>query len=332
MPPTPHPDFVTWPGVAQHRVAGVHLRGRAGPLRARVCWPARVGSGASPPLLVLFRAGGFFPGSVDGTARLCRGLCCRVGVVVLSASYRPALETPYPAAFSDATTAMEWAADHAAELDADPGRLLVAGEGAGGNLAAALALHARDHRWPTITRQVLIYPNLDASQDAPSDTRQADARTNSTARMRRYDELHLSDGTRRTDPYASPLRAPSVAGVAPATVVTVGHGPRCDDGRRYAARLRQAGVEVEELRYDSPAHGVRVVSDLACALRHTLEPRSPPTAPRSRDRPDSCHSDHERTTQREEQERDHQRCTTPRGAAGMGRAGGAGPPHPAAGP
>jgi acetyl esterase len=259
------------------RVAGVRLRGPAGPLAARVYWPDRGHGGPDPALLVFFHASGFGYGSMDSADAFCRGLCSRAGVVVLSASYRPAPPHPYPAAFDDAKAAVEWVADHAAELDADPARLLVAGEGAGGNLAAAVALHARDRGWPSPVRQVLIYPNLDARQDTPSYVEHAHAAPNNAAGMRWYYSHYLPDGAAAADPYASPLCTPSVAGVAPATVVTVERDPLRDDGRRYAARLRRAGVPVQDMRSDALAHGVltevghlaadQVLADLVHALR-----------------------------------------------------------------
>ena len=253
----------------------MRLRGPAGPLAARIYWPERR-SGGVPALLVFFHASGFVAGSLDTAEALCRALCSRTGVVVLSVTYRTTPPHPYPAAFRDATAAVDWVADHAGELAADPARLLVAGEGAGGNLAAAVALHARDHGWPSPTRQVLIYPSLDARQDAPSYVEHAHASPNNAARMRRYYDRYLPDAASAAEPYASPLRVPSVVGVAPATVVTVGLDPLRDDGRRYAARLRSAGVPVQDLRYDGLAHGVlsrvgdvaagRVLTDLVRAL------------------------------------------------------------------
>ena len=223
----PDPD----PGFAVHRTAGLWLRG---PRRSRVYWP---GPGTAPALLVFFAV----PGGLDGADTVCRGLCSLPGLVVLSAPCRSAS----PAAVADARDATEWAADHAAELDADPGRLLVAGQGTGGGLAAAVSLHARDRRWPAIVRQVLIHPDL--------------------------------AGTAAGDPYTSPCPA----GVAPATVVTGDRDPLREDGRRYAARLRRAGVEVTELRHEAPflTSPARVLRDLADALRHSLEP------PQRRDTP-----------------------------------------------
>jgi acetyl esterase/lipase len=129
--------------IAVHRVADVQLRGPAAPLWARAYWPAP----AAPGLVVFFAS--------DGDA-LCRALCSQAGVVVLLVPV---------ADLAEATTVTEWAADHAAELDADPERLLVAGEGAGADLAAAVAVHARDQGWPALASQVLISPRL---PDLPS--------------------------------------------------------------------------------------------------------------------------------------------------------------------
>lgn len=269
-------------GLEVRRVADLRLRGPGGLLRARVYWPISPAFRPPPALLLYFHAGGYFPGTVRGADRLCRGLCARAGIVVLSASYRMGPDAPYPTAFCDATIALEWAADHAAELEADPGRLLVAGEGAGGNLAAVLALSARDQQWPPLTRQVLIYPNLDAWQDSPSYREHAGALPNSAAAMRRFYRSYLRDDEAAEDPYASPLHAASVAGLAAATVVTVEYDPLRDDGRRYAARLRHGGVEVDELRYDDLAHGAlallgrggaaeRMLDDLARSLRRALD-------------------------------------------------------------
>jgi acetyl esterase/lipase len=139
------------------------------------------------------------------------------GVVVLTAAVRPAPYDLACTAFDDASAVLGWAADHAEELDADPERLVVAGHGGGAALAAAVTLHARDQWWPAISRQVLIHPDLDAWQASV--------------------------------PYASSLRAAPLEGAAPATIVS-GTG---DDGRCLAARLREAGVEVEELTHDAAA-------------------------------------------------------------------------------
>jgi acetyl esterase len=148
------------PGLAVHRVADVLLRGPAGPLPARAYWPAGPEPLVAPPLLVLFPGDGSAPDGLEGADALCRGVCSYVGVVVLSVTYRSATPRSDGAAPEDATAAVHWAADHAAQLGADPGRLLVAGTGLGGGIAAAVAQQARDDGWPAIERQVSIHPEL----------------------------------------------------------------------------------------------------------------------------------------------------------------------------
>jgi acetyl esterase len=192
------------------RVAELHLRSRGGVLSATVAWPAPADR---PPALLVF-----FP-DADRPDVFSAALSREAGVVVLTAAVR---SSPYDldaTAFDDASAVLGWAADHADELDADPDRLVVAGDGGGAALAAAVTLHARDQWWPAIARQVLIHPDLDA--------------------------WHASV------PYASSLRAAPLEGAAPATVVS---GARAgDDGRCLAARLSEAGVEVEELPHAGAA-------------------------------------------------------------------------------
>ena len=202
------------------RNANLQLRGLSGPLRAQVSWPAI--TDASPALLVLLPD----TGDVQHAAALSRELSARAGVVALLACVRLAPDRADPATLQDAITALEWAADHAAELYANPECLLVAGVGTGAAIAAAVALHARDEGWPAIARQVLICPDFAA--------------------------------------YAGPLDAASLAGVAPATVVIRGDGARRDVGTRYAALLREADVEVEELHHHDDE---RLLAELAESLR-----------------------------------------------------------------
>jgi len=205
------------------RLAELRLRTRTGPLQARVAWPA---AADVPPALLVF-----FPAPGRDAASVCRGLCRLAGVVVLSAPPRSGPTEPASTAFDDAAAVLGWAADHADELDADPGRLVVGGEGAGAALAAAVTLHARDQWWPAIGRQVVIHPELDAWSASV--------------------------------PYASSLRGAPLAGAPPATVVS-GAAPG-DGGRVYAARLREAGVEVEELEHDGGVTG-SLLADVAKSL------------------------------------------------------------------
>jgi acetyl esterase len=137
------------------RIADMQLRGPKGPLAARAYWPALHDPVTAPALLVLL-PGRDSGGDVDAVDALCRGVCAEIGVVVLSPTYRPVAPDPHTAALEDSLATVHWAADHAAELGADPGRLLLAGTGIGGRLAAAVARQARDDGWPAVRRQVAI--------------------------------------------------------------------------------------------------------------------------------------------------------------------------------
>lgn len=207
-----------------HRIADMQLRGNTSPLRVRVYWPGQQVR-RPVPLLVFCIVGA-------GAEAWCLSLSENAGVLVLAVCSDPA-------GVRSATGALEWAAEHAAELGADPGRLLVAGEAAGGAVAAAVAREARAQGWPTVTRQVLIS--------------------------------------------AAPITGPAVPGVAPATVVTIQHHPGGDEGR-YAARLRRAGVAVDELRYTTPGRTAaerllasgQIHADLTAAVRRSsCSPASP---------------------------------------------------------
>ena len=133
----------------------MQLRGPKGPLAARAYWPALHDPVTAPALLVLL-PGRDSGGDVDAVDALCRGVCAEIGVVVLSPTYRPVAPDPHTAALEDSLATVHWAADHAAELGAEPGRLLLPGTGIGGRLAAAVARQARDDGWPAVRRQVAI--------------------------------------------------------------------------------------------------------------------------------------------------------------------------------
>ncbi len=141
---------------AVHRIADVQLRGPDGRVAARAYWPAPHDDETAPALLVLLPGYDAGAGGLDTADALCRGACADIGVVVLSLTYRPAPPDARAAALEDSTAAVHWAADHAGELGADPGQLLLAGTGIGGGLAAAVARRARDDGWPAINRQVSI--------------------------------------------------------------------------------------------------------------------------------------------------------------------------------
>jgi acetyl esterase len=224
----------------------------AGEIPIRVYRPD--GDGALPTL-VFFHGGGFFVGSIDTHDDVCRAVAARSGWVVVSVDYRLAPEHPFPAASDDAFAALQWVAAHAGELGADPARLAVGGDSAGGNLAAVTALRARDEGGPQLSLQVLIYPVTDWAQDTSSMAANGSGYFLTADAMRMTRQLYLPDPSRWADPYAAPLRAPDVSGVAPAIVVTAEFDPLRDEGEAYADRLAAAGVPVDRTRCAGMIHG-----------------------------------------------------------------------------
>ncbi|MCG6497868.1 alpha/beta hydrolase [Kitasatospora sp. A2-31] len=234
--------------VEEHRIAGP-----GGPLAVRLYRPEPPGR-ELPALLYLF-GGGWTLGSPDTSDAICRRLTNAVGCVTASVGYRLAPEHPFPAAVHDCHAAARWLAEQAGALGVDAARLAVAGDSAGGNLAAALTLLARDEGGPALRHQVLVYPNTDHRADTASLREHDDPLLFNRRSVAWYWGHYLADPADGDHPYASPLRAPSLAGLPPATVITAEYDPLRDEGERYAEALRAAGVPVEARRYDGMPHG-----------------------------------------------------------------------------
>jgi acetyl esterase len=218
--------------------------------------PARLYAPVEPgphPLLVYFHGGGFVAGDLDTHDAPCRVLCRHGGARVLAVAYRLAPEHAFPAWNDDALAAFDWARAHAAELGADPGRVAVGGDSAGGSLSAVVAQERRGADGPAA--QLLIYPNVDVSRARRSHELFGEGFFLTSALIEWYAGHFLPDGTDRLDPRRSPLLAPDVTGVAPAIVVTAGFDPLRDEGEEYAERLRQAGVPLVARRFRSLFHG-----------------------------------------------------------------------------
>jgi acetyl esterase len=200
--------------------------------------------------LLYLHGGGWVFGSVRSHDDMCRSLCHRAGVTVVSVNYRLAPEHKFPAALDDCYAAFEWVAQQ-------PGgnRLAVAGDSAGGNLSAALALCARDRGGPPLRVQVLIYPVINHNLDTASYHECAEGYGLLRDAMRYFWDSYLPRPSDALNPYASPLQAPSVAGLPPALIQTAHFDVLRDDGEAYAARLRRAGVPVQCTRYLAMHHG-----------------------------------------------------------------------------
>ena len=212
---------------------------------------ATVSVGRPRPLIVYFHGGGFVYGDLRGGDWICGTVAQQLDAVVVSVGYRLAPKHPFPAGVDDCFAATIWAVANAGELGADPARVGVMGESAGGNLAAVVALIARNDGGPAIHHQALLYPVTGAS-DTESRRTNRDALILTGADMKRFDELYAGD---RSDWRVSPLLATSFAGLPPAIIEGAGHDPLHDDGALYAEALLRAGVRVELKDYPAMPHG-----------------------------------------------------------------------------
>ncbi|MFP3989833.1 alpha/beta hydrolase [Streptomyces sp. E11-3] len=220
----------------------------------RVYLPDPADAPGPRPTLVFFHGGGWVLCDLDSHDGTARQLCRHAGAAVVSVDYRLAPEHPFPAAVDDAYAAVRWVAAHLAELGGDPGPLAVAGDSAGGNLAAVVAQIARDRGGPAIGLQVLVYPSTDMTYDGQSRTRNASGYFLTSAHMAWFGRQYLGGGGDPAHPHISPLRG-DLTGLPPAHVVTAGCDPLCDEGRAYAAKLREAGVPVTEGHFPGMFHG-----------------------------------------------------------------------------
>lgn len=228
------------------------IPGPAGAIPARFYEPPNLGL-EDRPLIVYFHGGGWTIGDLDTCDSVCRFLALQVPATVLSVDYRLAPEHPFPAAVEDALAAFRWAAE-SPRLGVDRSRVAVAGDSAGGNLAAATCLLARDSVGSTPAMQALIYPITDAVGGQTSREEFARGFLLSRADMDWYENHYLSPDVDHADPRVSVLRAADLSGLPPAYVATAGFDPLRDEGEAYAKRMQEAGVEVILRRHPGLTH------------------------------------------------------------------------------
>ena len=205
--------------------------------------------------VVFFHGGGWVIGSLDLYDSMCHAIANRADCIFVSVDYRMAPEHCFPAAAEDCLAATVWVSEHADELGIDRNRLAVAGDSAGGNLATAACLMARDRESVEIAYQVLIYPITDHNFDTVSYLENADDYFLTRQSMIWFWNQYVPNAIDRDNPYVSPLRAESLAGLPPAYVLTAEFDPLRDEAEAYAARLEQAGVATELERFDGMIHG-----------------------------------------------------------------------------
>ncbi|MGO9499544.1 MAG: alpha/beta hydrolase, partial [Solirubrobacteraceae bacterium] len=212
--------------------------------------------GGPHPLLVFYHGGGFLYGDLDTHDGVCRLLCRHAGAHVLAIDYRLAPEHPFPAAVDDARTALRWAYANAERLGADPSRVGVGGDSAGGNLAAVVSQLAARDGGPAPVLQLLIYPATDFTVRRRSRELFADGFLLTDAEMNWFEDQYLgAERTQASDPRASPLLAEDLSGLAPAFVVTAAFDPLRDEGEAYVDALRAAGTPATLRRFPGFIHG-----------------------------------------------------------------------------
>jgi acetyl esterase len=253
-------------------VDDLEVDGGAGPLPARRYRPQ--GVEGPLPTIVHFHGGGFVLGDLDTHDNQRRRLCRDVGAVVLGVGYRVAPDQPFPAAYDDAVAATRWAAAHLDELGDDPDRLVVAGDSAGGNLAAGVAQLLRDAGGPRLAAQLLIYPSTDHVDDGgtvhPSRLDLAEGYFLTAEDMRWFGEHYAGTFADRRDPRLSPLNG-DLRDLPPAVVVTAEFDPLRDEGDAYARAMTAAGVPVRHRRFDGLIHGFFDLGALSPACDEAID-------------------------------------------------------------
>jgi acetyl esterase len=259
-------------------VVDTTMPGPGGDLPLRIYTPDTEG-----PLgvAVFFHGSGFVICDLDTHDHECRVLANRAGVIVVSVDYRLAPEHKFPAAIDDGVAALDWVAAHAATLGGDPERLALVGDSAGGNVAAVVAQLALQAGGPPVAFQMLVYPVTDLRADTQSFVDNGSGYGLSAETMRWYVEQYVRTQSDVLDPRGSPLLAKSLHGLPPAFVAVCEYDPLRDEGKQYAHRMRDAGIDVTLRRYDGAIHGVfqmsrftavgaRLLDDCVDALRAAI--------------------------------------------------------------
>lgn len=250
-------------------VEDLKIDGPGGPLPLRVYQPVNTGTDGPLPAVVFAHGGGFVFCDLDTHDEFCRAMSNAVGTTVISVDYRLAPEHPAPAAADDVYAALQWASVNDDDLGIDVRKLVVAGDSAGGNLAAVTALLARERGGPPLLGQVLMYPVIADDFETASYREYAEGYFNTRSAMRWYWEQYAPNSIRATiqPHHICPNRAETLAGLPPAIIITAECDPLADEGTAYAHQLRSEGVPITHRTYDGIFHGFMTIPSLPITAR-----------------------------------------------------------------
>jgi acetyl esterase len=265
-----------------HRTEDRRIPGPGSHIPIRIYTPRELKPGEKLPVLLWYHGGGFVIGSLDTHDSACRMLANRADCLVVSVDYRLAPEHKFPAAVEDCETALKWVALHAVEFGGDPQVLAVGGDSAGGNLAAAVAILARDAAHPKLAFQLLVYPCVAPEPETPSHYQFKEGHVLSRNSITYFYKQYLRSGKDTKDFRFAPLVLDDLSGLPPALVIVAGFDPLRDEGVEYAKRLIEAGNQVRLTNYEGMVHGFylmggavdaakRAVAESAAALREAFD-------------------------------------------------------------
>lgn len=245
-------------------IRNLSMPGPAGDIALRLYRPEPIRDGKSQPVIVYFHGGGWVIGDLESHDGVCREIAHRADVTVIAVDYRLAPEHPFPAAVDDAFAATQWVIDNAGELGVDPARVSVAGDSAGGNLAAVVALMAKEAGVPRIKSQILVYPVADLSMRHGSHARLVEQLPIPHTTLAWFYELYVPQRAQYEDWRASPVLAPGplFEGLPPALLITAGYDPLGDEGLELGEKISAGGAEVENARFEGQIHGFLTMARL----------------------------------------------------------------------
>src|SRR6266550_1794942 len=269
-------QFANPQGGAIGKTEDIKVPGPAGPLGLRIYTPVAAG-GAALPAIVYLHGGGFVVGDLDCYDALCRTLANESGCRLISVDYRLAPEHPFPAAVDDCFAAFQWVQTNAPDISVDPNRLAVAGDSAGGNLAAVTCHLAKQNKTkPQIAYQLLIYPDTRVAA-SPSQRPFGSGYFLDNRTIEKYHSYYVPAGVDPADPRLSPIEAKDVSGLPAAYIVTAGFDPLREEGIAYAEKLKRAGVAVMQVDYPTMIHGffsmqglIPMASEAIAAAAHAV--------------------------------------------------------------